>query len=214
MAELGAAALRPLDRIGRGVRSPRVVWGVLLLAAVATVTLGPILVVIDGSFDDAGAWRSIIFESGQAHSALGYSILFAARAPFAALTGFFIAWLLICIPIPGRGFIEFMFWIVFFLPLIPVTLGWMLLLDDHNGLLNTWLKDLFALENSIFEVNSISGIFWVHMTASSVPVMIILLGPAIRQMDGTLEDAGRICGSGAIQVFRRITLPLLVPALL
>jgi iron(III) transport system permease protein len=190
------------------------VGGLILLAAAATVTLGPILVVIDGSFDDEGAWRSIIYESGHAHSALGYSVLFAARAPFAALTGFFIAWLLIRVPIPGRGFIEFMFWIAFFLPLIPVTLGWMLILDDHNGLLNIWLKDWFALEQSIFEVNSIAGIFWVHMTASSVPVMIILLGPAIRQMDGTLEDAGRICGSGALQVFRRITLPLLVPALL
>ena len=214
MAALAVAAVRAGGWRGGGHKSSRLIWGLILLAAAATVTLGPILVVIDGSFDDEGAWRSIIYESGHAHSALGYSVLFAARAPFAALIGFFIAWLLIRIPIPGRGFIEFMFWIAFFLPLIPVTLGWMLILDDHNGLLNIWLKDWFALEHSIFEVNSIAGIFWVHMTASSVPVMIILLGPAIRQMDGTLEDAGRICGSGALQVFRRITLPLLVPALL
>ena len=214
MAELSVADIRGRGWFGGGHKSSRLIWGLILLAAVATVTLGPILVVIEGSFSDEGAWRSVIFESPQAHSAIGYSVLFAARAPFAALIGFFIAWLLIRVPIPGRGFIEFMFWVAFFLPLIPVTLGWMLVLDDHNGLLNTWLKDWFALEESIFEINSIGGIFWVHMTASSVPVMIILLGPAIRQMDGTLEDAGRICGSGAIQVFRRITLPLLVPAML
>ena len=207
MAELALA--------GRGDgRRSRLVWGLILLAATAAVTLGPILVVIEGGASEEGAWRSVIHESAHAHAALGYSVLFAARAPFAALIGFFIAWLLIRVPIPGRSFIEFMFWIAFFLPLIPVTLGWMLVLDDHNGLLNTWLKDWFALEQSVFEVNSIGGIFWVHMTASSVPVMIILLGPAIRQMDGTLEDAGRVCGSGALQVFRRITLPLLVPAIL
>lgn len=207
MAELALAAR------GDGRRS-RLVWGLILLAATAAVTLGPILVVIEGGASEEGAWRSVLHESAHAHTALGYSVLFAARAPFAALIGFFIAWLLIRVPIPGRSFIEFMFWIAFFLPLIPVTLGWMLVLDDHNGLLNTWLKDWFALEQSVFEVNSIGGIFWVHMTASSVPVMIILLGPAIRQMDGTLEDAGRVCGSGALQVFRRITLPLLVPAIL
>lgn len=207
MAELALAGQ------GDGRRS-RLVWGLILLAATAAVTLGPILVVIEGGASEEGAWRSVIHESAHAHAALGYSVLFAARAPFAALIGFFIAWLLIRVPIPGRSFIEFMFWIAFFLPLIPVTLGWMLVLDDHNGLLNTWLKDWFALEQSVFEVNSIGGIFWVHMTASSVPVMIILLGPAIRQMDGTLEDAGRVCGSGALQVFRRITLPLLVPAIL
>lgn len=207
MAELALA--------GRGDgRRSRLVWGLILLAATAAVTLGPILVVIEGGASEEGAWRSVLHESAHAHAALGYSVLFAARAPFAALIGFFIAWLLIRVPIPGRSFIEFMFWIAFFLPLIPVTLGWMLVLDDHNGLLNTWLKDWFALEQSVFEVNSIGGIFWVHMTASSVPVMIILLGPAIRQMDGTLEDAGRVCGSGALQVFRRITLPLLVPAIL
>lgn len=207
MAELALAGH------GDGRRS-RLVWGLILLAATAAVTLGPILVVIEGGASEEGAWRSVLHESTHAHAALGYSVLFAARAPFAALIGFFIAWLLIRVPIPGRSFIEFMFWIAFFLPLIPVTLGWMLVLDDHNGLLNTWLKDWFALEQSVFEVNSIGGIFWVHMTASSVPVMIILLGPAIRQMDGTLEDAGRVCGSGALQVFRRITLPLLVPAIL
>ena len=207
MAELALAGN------GDGRRS-RLVWGLILLAATAAVTLGPILVVIEGGASEEGAWRSVLHESTHAHAALGYSVLFAARAPFAALIGFFIAWLLIRVPIPGRSFIEFMFWIAFFLPLIPVTLGWMLVLDDHNGLLNTWLKDWFALEQSVFEVNSIGGIFWVHMTASSVPVMIILLGPAIRQMDGTLEDAGRVCGSGALQVFRRITLPLLVPAIL
>ena len=207
MAELALA--------GRGDgRRSRLVWGLILLAATAAVTLGPILVVIEGGASEEGAWRSVLHESAHARAALGYSVLFAARAPFAALIGFFIAWLLIRVPIPGRSFIEFMFWIAFFLPLIPVTLGWMLVLDDHNGLLNTWLKDWFALERSVFEVNSIGGIFWVHMTASSVPVMIILLGPAIRQMDGTLEDAGRVCGSGALQVFRRITLPLLVPAIL
>lgn len=207
MAELALA--------GRGDgRRSRLVWGLILLAATAAVTLGPILVVIEGGASEEGAWRSVLHESAHAHAALGYSVLFAARAPFAALIGFFIAWLLIRVPIPGRSFIEFMFWIAFFLPLIPVTLGWMLVLDDHNGLLNTWLKDWFGLERSVFEVNSIGGIFWVHMTASSVPVMIILLGPAIRQMDGTLEDAGRVCGSGALQVFRRITLPLLVPAIL
>ncbi len=214
MAELGVAAIRPRGWFGDNLRSSRLVWGLILLGATGAVTLGPILVVIEGGANEDGAWRSILYESGHAHSALGYSVLFAARAPFAALIGFFIAWLLIRVPIPGRSFIEFMFWIAFFLPLIPVTLGWMLVLDDHNGLLNTWLKDLFALEESVFEVNSIGGIFWVHMTASSVPVMIILLGPAIRQMDGTLEDAGRICGSGVLQVFRRITLPLLVPAIL
>ena len=187
--------------------------GAALLAAVAAVTLAPIVVVVLGSFEDAGAWRSLLFESGQARSAVGYSVLFAARAPFAAITGFLIAWLLIRVRIPGRGFIEFMFWIAFFLPLIPVTLGWMLLIDSPSGLLNKWLQALPFIDGPVFDVSSIAGILWVHMTASSVPVMVILLGPAIRQMDASFEEAGRVSGSRPLQVFGRITVPLLLPAI-
>ena len=191
----------------------RLTLGGLLLLAVAAVSLSPVLVVIAGSFEDSGAWRSLLLESGQARSALGYSLLFAARAPFAALIGFLLAWLLIRVRIPGREFIEFMLWIAFFLPLIPVTLGWMLLLDSPTGLLNKWLAALPFVDGPLFDVSSVAGILWVHMTASSVPVMVILLGPAIRQMDASFEEAGRVCGSGPFEVFRRITLPLLLPAI-
>lgn len=213
MGELSQAAV--FAKSGRPSRyANRYILGGILLAAVAVVTLAPILFVVQGSFDDAGAWRSLIFESSQARSAVGYSLLFAARAPFAAFIGFLIAWLLIRVRIPGRGFIEFMFWIAFFLPLIPVTLGWMLLLDAPGGLINKWLQMLPFIDGPVFDVSSISGILWVHMSASSVPVMVILLGPAIRQMDSSFEEAGRVSGSPPLQVFRRITVPLLLPAII
>jgi len=213
VASLAEVSAGPRPRyVARTVQ--RWVWGAIVLAAVGAITLGPILVVVEGSFETPGTWPKVLFESKAAREALGYSLLFALRAPFAALIGFFIAWLLIRIPIPGRGLIEFMFWIAFFLPLIPMTLGWTLLLDAHNGLLNELIKSWFPfVTESPFDVHSIGGIFWVHMTASSVPVLIILLGPAIRQLDAVVEEAGRVCGSGALQVFRRITLPLLIPAI-
>jgi iron(III) transport system permease protein len=65
-----------------------------------------------------------------------------------------------------------------------------------------------------FNINSIGGILWVHIAASSVPVMIIILAPAIRQLDASFEEVARVCGSGPISVFRRITLPILAPAIL
>jgi iron(III) transport system permease protein len=206
-----SAELAAFPRPRAAKRTSWVVWGTLLLLAVAAVTLAPILVVIGGSLDDPKIWPKVLFESQAARDALAYSLLFAVRAPFAAVIGFFIAWLLIRIPIPGRNFLEFMFWIAFFMPLIPMTLGWSLVLDAHDGILNNLLKELPFITEAAFDVHSIGGIFWVHMTASSVPVMIILLGPAIRQLDASFEEAGRICGSGALQVFRRITLPLLAP---
>ena len=44
--------------------------------------------------------------------------------------------------------------------------------------------------------------------------MTILLTPALRQMDGSLEEAARVCGAGYLQTFKRILVPVLTPALL
>jgi iron(III) transport system permease protein len=197
---------------------------VLLLAAVATVTLVPVSFVIIGSFDvqqsgdlrtfSLEAWRTALLDSPRTQSAIGYSLLLALRAPVAAVAAFFLAWLLIRTRLPGRSFIELALWIAFFLPILPVTLGWILILDPNYGLLNAGLKNLAFVQGPVFNIFSVPGILWVHITAASVPVMIILLGPAIRQLDASLEDSARVCGSNPLQVFRRITFPILAPAVL
>lgn len=184
-----------------------------ILAFIAFLTLAPVVVVIAGGFD-AGAWKSVLFDSGETRKAIGYSIILAARAPFAALIGFGIAWTLIRFPIPGRRFLEFSFWIAFMMPILPLTLGWMLLVDEHDGILNQMLMQLPFITSPPFNINSIPGIIWVHMTASTVPVMIILLGPAIRQMDSSLEEAARISGASAVRVLSDISVPLLFTAIL
>lgn len=43
------------------------------------------------------------------------------------------AWIVTRTDIPLRGSIEFMLWLGFFLPILPMTMGWILLLDSHYG---------------------------------------------------------------------------------
>src|SRR5262249_39774941 len=114
------------------VSAPRGHWprmqgalGMLVLALVALVTLAPVLVVIFGAIE-ADVWRETFIESAANRGALGYSFLLALRAPVAALIGFLIAWLLIRIELPGGRLIEFAMWVTFFIPLLPVTLSWIL----------------------------------------------------------------------------------------
>ena len=103
-------------------------------------------------------------------------------------------------------------WVSFFIPILPVTLSWILLLSPNYGLVNQALKPLIGV--APFNIYSVGGILWVHVVASSVPVMVVLLGPAIRQLDASFEEVGRVCGSGPFAVFRNITLPILAPAIL
>ena len=187
--------------------------GIAVFALVALVTAAPVLVVIAGALD-GNVWRETFIDSAVNRSAIGYSFLLGLRAPIAALIGFLIAWLLIRIRLPGGRFIEFAMWVSFFIPLLPVTLSWILLLNPHYGLINQALKSLPFIDAPLFNIYSVGGILWVHIVASSVPVMVVLLGPAIRQLDASFEEIGRVCGSGPFAVFRQITLPILAPVIL
>lgn len=156
-------------------------------------------------------WRDALFESARTLSALGYSLVLAIRAPLAVGIAFLISWLLIRVQIPGRSVIEFVLWMAFFLPTLPVALGWIILLDPTSGLINTFLKGL-PIPLGPLSINSILGILWVHMSIATVPVMTILLAPAFRMMDASMEEASRSCGATNWQTLRRITLPLILPA--
>jgi iron(III) transport system permease protein len=224
VAGLGVLARSAARRPGGRRVSLRVVGGLALLASIAVVTLVPVLFVVLGSFDveqsgnpssySLKAWRESLLASPRTQNAIFYSLLLALRAPVAAIAAFFLAWLIIRTRLPGRAFIEFSFWVAFFLPILPVTLGWILVLDPNYGLLNVALGAIPFLPRPLFNVYSVSGILWVHVTATTVPVMIILLGPALRQLDASLEDSARVCGSSPLQIFRRISLPILAPAVL
>jgi len=191
----------------------QLVLGGLTFGLVALVTMAPVFVVIFGAVE-ANVWHEAFIENPINRSAIGYSFLLALRAPIAAFIGFLIAWLLIRVRIPGGRLLEFAMWVTFFIPLLPVTLSWILLLHPRYGIINKALMSLPFVHSPPFNINSVGGILWVHIAASSVPVMVIVLGPAIRQLDVSFEEVARVCGSGPIAVFRHITLPILAPAIL
>src|SRR5579885_2748574 len=121
-------------------------------STVAAVTVLPIAFVVVNSFNVArpgqawtpglDGWRDALFGSPRTIAAIGYSAVLALRAPIAVAAAFFIAWLLIRVQVPGHRFIEVALWAAFFLPPLPMTLAWLLLLDQNYGLINVGLKAL------------------------------------------------------------------------
>ena len=90
---------------------------------------------------------------------------------FAVVVAFGIAWLLIRLEVPGRRFIEMSLWFGFVLPSVPMMLGWILLLDPHFGLINLALMKLPFIDGPVFTIYSATGIIWVHLALTTVPVM-------------------------------------------
>jgi iron(III) transport system permease protein len=115
---------------------------------------------------------------------------------------------------PFKGLFEFFFWINFFLPILPMTMGWVLLLDGTYGLINTGLVALFPfLGSGPFNIYSYGGIIWAHL-AYSTSVRVLMFAPAFRNMDAALEEAGRMSGCSNLRTLLRITFPVLIPSIL
>ncbi|MSQ72431.1 MAG: iron ABC transporter permease [Betaproteobacteria bacterium] len=200
-----------------------IAFGIALVIAVGSITLLPVLFVVAESFNVAGAGQSFrpglgawsdVFSSAKTLKAIGYSFLLSVRIPIAIAVAFVIAWLLVRVRIPGAGFIEHALWFGFFLPILPVAMGWTLLLDAQYGLVNDALRFLLPIQGPVFSINSVSGIIWVHLSLSTVPVMVILLAPALRQLDSSVEEAADMSGASVLTTLHRITIPLIAPAIL
>ena len=220
-AALPPPARRPLEFAGALTTDHAI--GALLLCVLGAVSVAPVLYVLISSFNVASfseplrfgldGWKEV-FSSGKTLVAVGYSFLLSIRVPIALLIAFIIAWLLVRVQIPGSRLIEHALWFGYFLPPLPLTMGWILLLDENYGLLNKAFQLLPFVTGPVFSIYSVPGILWVHITLSTVPVMVIMLAPALRQLDAANEEAADVAGASGLTTLRRVTIPLVAPAIL
>lgn len=218
MAEVAEAGRAAPPRPTAGVRPARLAVSVACLLAVGVLCVAPVAWIVVNSFNAAGlgAFEPSLEPYGAALGnprtvgSLVNSLILSVRAPIAVAIAFVIAWLLVRVRIPGHRLIEYSLWFSFFLPILPITVGWTLLLDPSHGLINEAARSLVG--RPLVDLYSMPGITWVHLTASTVPIMTILLAPALRAMDASLEEAGDMAGASTAATMRRITLPLVAPA--
>jgi iron(III) transport system permease protein len=136
----------------------------------------------------------------------------SVRTALSMLLAIFFCWVLVRTDTPMKGTLEFCFWINFLLPNFPVTMGWILLLDPTYGVLNQLLKKL-PFDVPAFNLYSYAGIILLHIGLST-STKVLMLAPAFRNMDASLEEASAACGSSNMRTLFRITFPLLLPAVL
>lgn len=122
-----------------------------------------------------------------------------------------IAWSLARVRMPFTYGLEFLFWVAYLVPSISITIGWMLLMDPVLGFLNRAITWFPFVDSGPFDIFSVPGIIWVHIVGSTVPSGVILLTPAFRNMDVSLEEASRVSGSSSFRTMLRVTLPVMIP---
>lgn len=198
----------------------RLIGGLGLVVAALACSMPAILVLI-GGFSDGNIFSAFkfsiapwerILDSAQTLASLKYSFLLTLRVPIGIAIAFVIAWYLARYEVFGKRVIMCCLWLAFFLPILPATLGWIILLDPNYGVLNKVAEYLIGFKP--FDVYSLLGISWLHLSLTTIPIMVILIEPAQRFIDSSYEEASTMSGAGMWTTVRRVTLPLLLPTLL
>jgi iron(III) transport system permease protein len=213
---------KTLARSGFYLRLPSLSVALLLLA-VGFLVLTPLGLMIFNSFQTArpgdpivyglSGWYQAFTTPGILKAIANTFSLAITRQAIALLIGCFFAWLIARTDIPMKGLLEFFFWLSFFLPALPETMGWILLLDPKYGLLNQGILSLGIVHQPLFNIYSFWGIVWAHL-GGTVSIKVMLLTPAFRNLDAALEESSRISGANGRHTFFHIVVPVMMPAIL
>jgi iron(III) transport system permease protein len=194
----------------------------VVLISLSYFLIWPVLLLLINSFNAASDWFVEPRTWGVKHwvnafqrpgllTSLGNSLLvWSLTVSVSFPIGVAIAWLLARTKIPFSHTLEFLFWVSYMVPALPTTIAWITLLDPDIGMINVALKKLFALEQGPFNIFSVPGIVWANLMGHGISIKVMLLTPAFRNMDSTLEEAARVGGASNLRTLFKITLPLMI----
>jgi iron(III) transport system permease protein len=151
---------------------------------------------------------------GTAHfwSATWNTLSFAiASTAFAFALGTFLAWVVHRTNTPLARFIGIVTLGRIIIPGILITVAWILLASPSIGILNYAVESLTGVKR-FFNVYSFWGMVWVH-SLEMAPLAYLLLSAALQSMDPRLEEASVVAGAGNWTTLRRVSLPLVLPAI-
>ena len=196
----------------------------ILLAIVGFLVIYPVLSLLVASFEvnalgaptehGVGNWERIFAQANLSQALWNTVSLSFMRQLIGVVVGVCIAWMIARTNLPGRSILEVGFWVALFMPALPVTLSWVLLMAGRNALLNQWVTQLPFVTGPVFNIYSWWGIVWVHLMTSSIAVKVFLLVPAFRSLDSSLEEAARTSGASLMGVFWRVVVPIMAPGIL
>jgi iron(III) transport system permease protein len=194
----------------------------VLLLALGYFLIWPVLLLLINSFNTAADWFVEPRAWGWAHwqnafrrpgllSSLGNTLLiWSLTVGISFPIGVTIAWLLARTRIPLSHTLEFLFWVSYMVPSLPTTIAWITLLDPDIGMINVALTKLGWFEQGPFNIFSVPGIVWANLMGHGISVKVMLMTPAFRNMDATLEEAARVGGAGNLRTLFKVTLPLMI----
>jgi iron(III) transport system permease protein len=204
-------------------RTPNVLF-VVLLAVIGGLVAIPSLYLIRSSFQvdlgpRAGAatlqnFQDLLSGTNDIWSLALNSLIFAVGSAAISLpTGTLLAWIAERTDTPFRSLAYVSAYAGLAVPGVITVIGWILLLGPQNGMINTWLEQMFGLDSAPFDLYSMKGMILVH-AMHLIPVVFLLMVGPFRSSDASMQEAAAMSGASPLVTFFRITLRMAKPTVL
>ncbi len=189
------------------------------MLVLAFLTVYPMAMLLYGSLHSTPPGMAGTFNT-DGYASLATAENFAALVNTAALSlvktvlslalAILLAWIVARTDTPGRGALEILITLPFFIPPILTATAWAMLGNAQVGSINLAWRWLSGSDGTLIDVYSYGGIVW-HMMQYSTPFIFLFVVDAFRAMDPSLEESSRMSGATRWQTFWRITFALMLP---
>lgn len=145
---------------------------------------------------------------------LGNSLLYGGAVVLVSI-GFAVplAWAVARTDMPGKGVVRATVLGAFITPSYLGAIGWILLAGPNAGWINRLWMALTGSSTGVFDVYSFAGL--VLVTALyAFPYIFVFTADALDRVSSEMEEAAHILGMSPLRTIFKVTLPLVLPAVL
>ncbi len=121
-------------------------------------------------------------------------------------------WIVARTDMRGRGIVRALVTASFVTPPFLGAVAWEILAAPNSGILNQLYRDLTGAEDPLFDIYTMPGLIFV-IACYTFPFVFVLVANALERIPADLEDASAILGATTAQTARRVTIPLVMPAM-
>ncbi|HEX7889266.1 MAG TPA: iron ABC transporter permease [Ramlibacter sp.] len=127
-----------------------------------------------------------------------------------------LAWLVSRTDLPGRRLVRALVTASFVTPPFLGAIAWEILAAPNSGLLNVWWRAAtggLPYDAPLFNIYTFTGLVFA-IACYTFPYVFTLVANGLDRVPSDLEDASSILGAKAWTTLRKVTIPLVLPAML
>jgi iron(III) transport system permease protein len=220
LSDLPFAERHAMQRHRLMQRLPAALAVVLICSAVVILVIAPLFAVLYRAVFDAdtpGAsltsryFAEVLSKRIYWDALVNTLAVSGGAALLATLLGVLFAWIFERTDTWMRGVLQWISQLPIFIPPFVGAVAWALLAAPRSGIMNRMLAAVGI--PGVLDVYTRWGMLIV-IGLYLAPYVMMIVAAALRGMDPGLEEAAQVCGLTPLQTMRRITVPLLAPAIL